>query len=142
MVLETLRCLTQVTQYFSKTAGEALLVPLGRAAALFHAMAPAYRAGFVEAAEGGEETVLDSDGETLSLETVTSQIVELIMTLVEHPRLSATLANALDDTVYQAIGPHVHDRGAGGGLARRPQPVRRRRGRRRVNRSAPCAGCS
>ena len=104
LVLETLRCLTQVTQYFSKTAGEALLVPLGRAAALFHAMAPAYRAGFVEAAEGGEETVLDSDGETLSLETVTSQIVELIMTLVEHPRLSATLANALDDTVYQAIG--------------------------------------
>ena len=67
-------------------------------------MAPAYRAGFVEAAEE-EEKSPRSDGETLSLETWSSQIVELIMTLVEHPRLSATLANALDDTVYQAIGP-------------------------------------
>jgi hypothetical protein len=57
LVLETLRCLTQVTQYFSKTAGEALLVPLGNAVALFHAMAPAYRTGFVETMND------DSDGE-------------------------------------------------------------------------------
>ena len=103
LVLETLRCLTQVTQYFSKIAGEALLVSLGRAVALFHAMAPAYRAGFVEENDGdGSER--DSDGETLSLATVTSQTIELVMTLVEHPRLSATLAAALDDLVYQAIG--------------------------------------
>ena len=103
LVLETLRCLTQVTQYFAKTAGESLLVPLGRVAALFHAMAPAYRAGFVETADEGDSE-RDSDGETLSMETVTSQTIELIMTLVEHPRLSATLATALDDVVYQAIG--------------------------------------
>lgn len=103
LVLETLRCLTQVTQYFSKTAGDSLLVPLGRVAALFHAMAPAYRAGFVESADE-EDSERDSDGETLSMETVTSQTIELIMTLVEHPRLSATLANALEDVAYQAIG--------------------------------------
>jgi hypothetical protein len=104
LVLETLRCLTQVTQYFSKTAGEALLVPLGNAVALFHAMAPAYRSCFVETMNDDSDGERDSDGETLSLATVTSQTIELVMTLVEHPRLSATLAAALDDVVYQAIG--------------------------------------
>ena len=38
--LEVLRCLAQVVQYFSKTAGEALMLPLGRAAMLFHSIAP------------------------------------------------------------------------------------------------------
>ena len=32
-VLEVLRCLTQVVQYFSKAAGDALMVPLGRGGA-------------------------------------------------------------------------------------------------------------
>ena len=42
---------------------------------------------------------LDSDGEDMSLESVVSQLLELVMTLVEHPRLSGVLANGLNDTV-------------------------------------------
>ena len=105
VVLETLRCLTQVTQYFSKTAGDILLVPLGRAAMLFHTIAPAYRNGFIASnGDGDFDEIQDSDGETLSLETVVVQVVELVMTLVEHPRLGATLTSSLDELVYQAIG--------------------------------------
>ena len=33
-----------------------------------------------------------------------SQLLELVMTLVEHPRLSGVLANGLNDMVYQALG--------------------------------------
>ena len=67
VLLETLRCLTQVTSYFSKTAGEALLPPLSRAAALFHAMAPMYANAFV-ATHGNArafDDARDSDGDTL-----------------------------------------------------------------------------
>jgi hypothetical protein len=103
-VLEVLRCLSQVVQYFSKTAGESLLVPLSRAAALFHAAAPGYHAAHVGAAAADFDSVQDSDGEDASLEGVVSQLLELIMTLVEHPRLSGVLANGLDDTMYQALG--------------------------------------
>ena len=45
--LETLRCVTQVAQYFAKPAGEALMRPLGCAASLFHRLAERYRALFV-----------------------------------------------------------------------------------------------
>ena len=105
-VLEVLRCLAQVVQYFSKTAGESLMVPLGRAAMLFHGIAPGYRAAHVgpDADADAADAAQDSDGEDLNLEAVVSQLLELVMTLVEHSRLSSVLANGLNDTVYQAIG--------------------------------------
>jgi hypothetical protein len=65
----TLRCLSQVVQYFSKTAGELLMVPLGCAAMLFHSIAPSYHAAHVAVADDDEfDPAQDSDGEEMSLE--------------------------------------------------------------------------
>ena len=52
----------QVVQYFSKAAGDALMVPLGRAAVLFHSIAPAYFAAHVGPAADGDDPAQDSDG--------------------------------------------------------------------------------
>ena len=102
-VLETLKCLSQVAQFFAKTAGDALMPALGRAASLFHAIAPAYRARFV-VGEGDDDDAVDSDGDEISLDAVVGQLLELIMTLTEHPRLCTVLEPALGEIVYQAIG--------------------------------------
>ena len=85
LVLETLRCLSQVVQYFAKSAGDALVAPLGAAARLFHALAPAYHATTIGKESDEYEPPRDDEGEELSLESVVSQLLELIMCLVEHP---------------------------------------------------------
>ena len=46
----------------------------------------------------------DDEGETLSLDSVVSQLLELIMCIVEHPRLRSLLANGAEDTIHRAIG--------------------------------------
>ena len=102
--LETLRCLTQVVQYFSKSAGEALLTPLASAARLFHSIAPVYHASMIGTDADDYEPPRDDEGETLSLDSVVSQLLELIMCIVEHPRLRSLLANGAEDTIHRAIG--------------------------------------
>ena len=68
LVLETLRCLSQVVQYFAKSAGDALVAPLGAAARLFHALAPAYHASTIGNESDEYEAPRDDEGEELSLE--------------------------------------------------------------------------
>ena len=108
--LETLRCVTQVAQYFAKPAGEALMRPLGCAASLFHRLAERYRALFVahgadpDALLRGGADVADDDGEALTLETAASQLLELLMTLAEHPRLGANLEPGLGEIVHTCVG--------------------------------------
>jgi importin-9 len=102
--LETLRCLTQVVQYFSKSAGEALLTPLASAARLFHSIAPVYHASMIGTDADDYEPPRDDEGETLSLDSVVSQLLELIMCIVEHPRLRSLLVDGTEDTIHRAIG--------------------------------------
>ena len=108
--LETLRCVTQVAQYFAKPAGEALRRPLGCAASLFDRLAERYRALFVahgadpDALLRGGADVADDDGEALTLETAASQLLELLMTLAEHPRLGANLEPGLGEIVHTCVG--------------------------------------
>ena len=104
LVLETLRCLSQVVQYFAKSAGDALVAPLGAAARLFHALAPAYHASTIGNESDEYEAPRDDEGEELSLESVVSQLLELIMCLVEHPKLRSLLRDGMEDTIYRAIG--------------------------------------
>ena len=104
LVLETLRCLSQVVQYFAKSAGDALVAPLGAAARLFHALAPAYHASTIGNESDEYEAPRDDEGEELSLESVVSQLLELIMCLVEHPKLRTLLRDGMEDTIHRAIG--------------------------------------
>jgi hypothetical protein len=93
-----------VVQYFSKSAGEALLTPLASAARLFHSIAPVYHASMIGTDADDYEPPRDDEGETLSLDSVVSQLLELIMCIVEHPRLRSLLANGTEDTIHRAIG--------------------------------------
>ena len=43
-------------------------------------------------------------GEDVSVEGVVSQLLELVMTLVEHPRLGGILTTGLGEMVYQTLG--------------------------------------
>ena len=111
---------------------------LGRAASLFHAIAPA-SARFV-VGEGDDDDAVDSDGDEISLDAVVGQLLELIMTLTEHPRLCTVLEPALGEIVYQAIGYMCMTR------ARRTRgatiPINTSRTRTRTRRPlARCAVC-
>jgi hypothetical protein len=55
-------------------------------------------------AADGDDPAQDSDGEDVSVEGVVSQLLELVMTLVEHPRLGGILTPGLGDMVYQTLG--------------------------------------
>ncbi|EEH57214.1 uncharacterized protein MICPUCDRAFT_486, partial [Micromonas pusilla CCMP1545] len=108
-VLEALRCLAPTVMYFAKPAGDAILPPLRAAATLFHALAGAYEANHVDAESDAERDrrvcfFSHRDGEDASVAHVVLQLLELVMTLVEHPRLSATLESGLAEMIYRAIG--------------------------------------
>ena len=85
-------------------AGDALVAPLGAAARLFHALAPAYHATTIGKESDEYEPPRDDEGEELSLESVVSQLLELIMCLVEHPKLRTLLRDGMEDTIHRAIG--------------------------------------
>lgn len=100
--LEALKSLVLAVTFFAKPAGDALMPALSRGAALFHGIAPVY-AQYAEENDHATDGN-DSDGDEVSFDAVATELLELIITISEQPKLHKILAPSLTDTLYVTIG--------------------------------------
>ncbi|KAK9806782.1 hypothetical protein WJX72_002643 [[Myrmecia] bisecta] len=102
--LEVLKVLVQYVMSFGKLVAPHIAPVMQACWAMYNACLPLYQAAVVATDGDLDEGEVDSDGENMDFESLISQLVEFLLTLVGNRRYQGMMQGVMGELVYLTIG--------------------------------------